>query len=453
MNRHRCVSKSLCALVSLALVAGCSEVAEKLPWYQKDEAAVSADDGHEHAHEESSAQEAHADPDEHAEDETAEDEHADHEHEEPSAETAEADEHGHEEGVIHIDSARLATLNLTSAVIHRGTVTTTIALPAEVQFDPDRVAHIVPRVAGIVREVQAGIGDIVTEGELLAVLDSRELAEAKSTYLAALAMRDLAQATYQREARLYEQEISSEQDYLEAKQAYEETGIKVRTAQQNLHALGLSAATINQLGSEAEGALTRYEIRAPFGATVVERHITQGETIGLDDQVYFLAQLDPVWVMGRASERDIRKIKIGQRALIHLDALPGEEFEGRVDYVGSMLDPKSRTAEVRVVLPNPEQDLRAGMFGRMTIFLDEHEHAEAMLVPLDAVQRTETGDVVYRIRAEGEYEVVAVEVLHASEDFAEVQGALAEGDVVAAGDTFVLKSEAGKEEMGGGHSH
>ncbi|MEX2015707.1 MAG: efflux RND transporter periplasmic adaptor subunit [Candidatus Hydrogenedentales bacterium] len=433
------ISAILACLVFVA--AGCSELTDRLPW-QQDQSEVQ--DEHDHTagepHDDTPAEPAHEDNN-HAAPRVAEDA-ADHE---------EHDEH--EEGVVHIDPARLATLNLTTAVVHRGTVTTTIALPAEVQFDPDRVAHIVPRVAGIVREVHAGIGDVVAEGELLAVLDSRELAEAKSTYLASLAMRDLAQATYQREARLYEQEISSEQDYLEAKQAYEETGIKVRTAQQSLHALGLSVATINQLGNEAESALTRYEIRAPFGATVVERHITQGETIGLDDQVYFLAQLDPVWVMGRASERDIRKIEVAQQALIHLDALPGEEFEGRVDYVGSMLDPQSRTAEVRVVLPNPKQDLRAGMFGRMTIFLEEHEHAEAMLVPLDAMQRTETGDVVYRIRAEGEYEVVAVEVLHASEDFAEVQGALAEGDVVAAGDTFVLKSEAGKEEMGGGHSH
>lgn len=359
----------------------------------------------------------------------------------------------HEEGVVHLDRSRRASINLSTTVVHRGTVTTTLAVPAEVQFDPDQVAHLAPRVSGIVREVTAGIGDVVEAGQLMAVLDSRELAEAKSAFLAAVAMRDLAEATFVREKGLFEKQVSSEQDFLEAKQAFEETQIRVRTAKQQLHALGLSNEYIDQLPGEEGASLTRYEIRAPFEATVVERHITLGESAGPNNQVYFIARMDPVWVMGQAAERDIRKLRVGHRAVVELDAYPGEDFEGQVDYVGSALDPRSRTVSVRVVLPNPDRSLRAGMFGRMAIFLDEHEHAEAMLVPVDAVQRTDRGHVVYRFMTEEEYEVVPVTVLHESKDFVEVQGPLKEGDLVATGDTFVLKSEAGKEDMGGGHSH
>jgi multidrug efflux pump subunit AcrA (membrane-fusion protein) len=92
------------------------------------------------------------------------------------------------------------------------------------------------------------------------------------------------------------------------------------------------------------------------------------------------------------------------------------------------------------------------MFGRMSIFVDEHQHTGTMLVPVDAVQRSARGHIVYRVREEGAYEVVAVTVLHQSADFVEVQGPLEEGDLVSVGDTFVLKSEAAKEDMGG-HSH
>lgn len=381
-------------------------------------------------------------------------------HEDAAAHVADAGEHedhdeyaGHEPGRVHLTPERLRTLNITTAVVRHGSVSMALALPAETQFDPDRVSHLVPRVAGIVREVHAGIGDRVSAGDLMAVLDSRELAEAKSKYLADLAMRDLAQSTYEREERLWERKVSSEQDYLEAKQAFEEAKIRVTTAEQQLHALGLSEEDVDSLPDQEDTSLTRYEIRAPFDATVIRRHISLGETVQERDQVFFIAQLDPLWVMGQATERDLRRIRPGQSAVIELDAFPGEVFNGAVDYVASALDPESRTVDVRVVLPNPNARLRAHMFGRMVVFLEEHEHAEAFLVPIDAVQRTDQGEVVYKVVEEGVFEQVAIEVLHASDDFAEIHGLLEEGDLVAAGDTFVLKSEAGKEQMGGGHSH
>ncbi len=407
MNKNKAL-----VLIFIGCLSGCSELSKKLPWTQN-----------------GSTEQAH-------------DEHGD-EH---------GDEAAHEEGVVYLDLAQRASLNLTTAVVRSGTIATTTVVPAEVQFDPDHVAHLVPRVAGIVREVHAGIGDIVSAGELLAVLDSRELAETKSTYLASLAMWDLAKATNDRETRLFKQEISSEKDYLASKQAFEEARINTRTARQQLQALGLTNDYIDRLAEEETASLTRYEIRAPFGATIVERHITRGETVDLDDQVFFVAQLDTVWLMGRVTQRDIRKLKVGQRAVIGLDGLPGEVFEGEIDYIGSVLDPRSRTTEARVVLPNPARDFRAGMFGRMSIFVDEHEHTGTLLVPVDAVQRSTRGHIVYRVREEGAYEVVAVTVLHQSADFVEVQGPLEEGDLVSVGDTFVLKSEAAKEDMGG-HSH
>jgi len=104
-------------------------------------------------------------------------------------------------------------------------------------------------------------------------------------------------------------------------------------------------------------------------------------------------------------------------------------------------------------LDNPEKRIRAGMFGRLLAFIDNHEHSESLLVPNSALQRTNTGAIVYRAEKDGEFEPVAVEVLHASDTFTEVQGPLKENDRVAVGDVFVLKSEAGKEAMGGGHSH
>jgi cobalt-zinc-cadmium efflux system membrane fusion protein len=366
------------------------------------------------------------------------------------------DEHGeheeHEPGMVHLSPDKLDTLNITVVPIHAGTVDSVLSLPAEIALDPDNEAHVVPRVPGIVRSVHAGIGDVVEGGQLLAVIESRELARAKSEYLTAVATRELAHTTFLREEKLWQDKISAEQDYLQAKAAYQAAQINVDAAEQALHALGLTQTEVEQLPNADDTSLTRYEIHAPFRATVIKRHIALGETVG-DEDVFLLAKLDPVWAMGRATERDIRRLRVGQKVAIQLDALPGDEFTGTIDYISSVLDPQGRTVDIRVVLPNPEKRLRAGLFGRMMVFVSEHAHDAAFLLPNDALQRTEGGTIVYREAEPGVFEAVTVSVLHASQTHTEVQGELADGDRIAAGNLFVLKSEAGKESMGGGHSH
>ncbi len=387
------------------------------------------------------------------------DEHAEgdgHEHGESEGEHGEEghDEHEHHEpGVVHLPPDKLEGLNVRLVPVYAGSVDSVLSLPTEIALDPDNQAHVVPRARGIVSSVHARVGDKVEQGQVLAVLESRELATAKSAYLEARAMRELARTTFEREQKLWEDKISPEQDYLQAKAAYEAAKIKLDTAEQELHALGLKQEEVDRLPKAQDASLTRYEILAPFAATVIERHISVGETVGDDDDVFFIATLDSVWAKGRVTERDIRRVSIGQKVALDLDAIPGEQFMGTVSYIGSVLDPQSRTVDVHVVLPNPELRLRAGLFGRMLVFMGDHAHDTALLVPNDALQRTDTGAIVYKETGPGEFHAVPVTLLHASQTHTEVQGALADGDRVAAGDIFVLKSEAGKESMGGGHSH
>ena len=381
--------------------------------------------------------------------------HDDHEgekgHDDHEGEQGDEDHEG--EGMVHLSPERLDELDITLSTVHRGTVSSTLFFPAETMLDPDSEAHLVPRVTGIAGEIFVSIGDSVSQGDLLAVLESRELGRTKSEYLASLAMRDLAQATYSREKKLSEDGISAKQDYLEATQAYRAAQIDVASAEQALYVLGLSDAEVKQVPKEDDSALTRYEVRAPFDATVIERHISLGESIGAETEIFLLAKLDTIWVMGRVTERDIRRVSVGQKAVVQLEGYPGEEFAGKLDYLGSILDSSSRTINARVILDNPDKRIRAGMFGRLLAFIDNHEHSESLLVPNNALQRTNTGAIVYRAEKDGVFEPVAVEVLHASDTFTEVQGPLKENDRVAVGDIFVLKSEAGKEAMGGGHSH
>jgi membrane fusion protein, heavy metal efflux system len=147
-------------------------------------------------------------------------------------------------------------------------LSTVLALPGEIQLNPRRVAHVVPRVEGVVVEVRKELGDTVKRGEVLAVLESRELAELKSQYLVALRRLDLARATFAREERLWKEKISAEQDYLVAKKERAEAKILEETAAQKLLALSIAKAELHAIASGAATAFSRYELQAPFEGEV-----------------------------------------------------------------------------------------------------------------------------------------------------------------------------------------
>src|SRR5690606_378033 len=112
-----------------------------------------------------------------------------------------------------------------------------------------------------------------------------------SGYLAAIERVALARSNFEREERLFEKKISSEQEYLEARQAMAEARIEVRSAAQKLRALGFSEDYLDRLPEEAEASLTLYPLTAPFTGTVVEKHIVQGEALEADAQAFAIADL------------------------------------------------------------------------------------------------------------------------------------------------------------------
>ncbi len=450
----------------------------------------------------------------------------------------------HEEGTVHLNPAKLSGLTLANVEVRRGSLSTMVELPGEVAWNTDRLVHVTPRVSGIVSLVEKTLGDRVKVGDLLCVLESREMGDAKMKYLSNLSRFEVARADYERAQIVYKNtkklliildpepapeavlaqahdlpvgdnknklltsytrmkvnfrnykrnegllasKIASEAEFLEAQGQYEisradylstreeisfdlelrflraEKDFKVsetemRNAERALHILGLTNAQtseIAQQGEEIDANIARAALYSPISGVIVNRHLTRGELVNTDTRLYTIADLSNVWVMGRAYERDIRFLKRGQKTTVRLDAFPTQLFEGEVDYVASQLDLDTRTVQVRVVLPNPEDRLRAGMFGTVVIHLGNGTDAadrQGILVPAAALQRVKSGFVVFKSEGPGKYKLVPVQVLRKSREFAEVTGDISVGDKVAVGDTFVLKAEAGKEEMGGGHSH
>ena len=351
------------------------------------------------------------------------------------------------EDIVRLAAAELEEFGIEVRTAGAGEMRVEKTYPGEVRVNEDRYAHVTPRVAGVVRSVRASLGETVRAGAVMAVLESRELADVKSGYLAAVERMELARSNFEREERLFEKKISSEQEYLEARQAMAEARIEVRSAAQKLRALGFSEDYLERLPEEAEASLTLYPLTAPFTGSVVEKHIVQGEALEADAEAFAIADLSSVWVDLSIYQQDMGLIQEGQTVVI---SSGGHRDRGSIVYVRPIVGEETRTALARVVLDNAHGRWKPGMFVNGLISVDATE--VPVVVPKAALQEVEGQTVVFVQTAEG-FVPRAVSVGAENSGQVAIASGLAAGDRYVASGGFALKSELQKSEMSAGHAH
>ncbi len=351
--------------------------------------------------------------------------------------------------LVRLDAHEAREFGVEVAEAAPGELRVEVVLSGEVTVNPDSIVHITPRVPGVVRQVDKGLGDRVQAGDLLAVLDSRELAEAKADFLAARERLGLARSILEREQYLHEREISSEQEYLQARQAEAEVRISLQSAQQRLHAIGLAEDEIQRLKDQPDQVLTRYEMRAPIDGVIVEKHITLGEMIGDESLPFVIADLSDVWIVLVVYQKDLASIAPGQRAEI-VATHDLAEAVGTIEYVSPILDEHTRTTTARVVLPNGGE-WRPGLFVTARVLVDRVN--AGVVVPKTAIQAMDGEQVVFVETSDG-FEARHVQLGRSDAGSVEILAGLEPGDRYVARGGFVLKAELGKalfEHAGHGH--
>jgi len=365
----------------------------------------------------------------------------------------EDDGDGHDEygEAIVLSERERASLELRIVEAATGSLTTNLKLPAEVRLNEDRVVHVTPRLSGIVVDVRSTVGDTVTVGDALAVLESRDLADAKADCLAAHAHLALAEKTFLREKDLWEKQISAEGDYLTASRDLEEARIRVRSADQKLEALGAACGRSLRGASPAERSLTRYEITAPLDGEIIEKHIVLGEFLNGESVAFVLADLTTVWVDINVYQQDLPRIEKGKPVVLAGPAgLPSTS--GAISYVSPVVDRETRTAVARVVLANKEGMWRPGLFLDVLISFDTGHGA--VVVPKSAVQRIGEETVMFVEDPPG-FRALPVSVGQENGDSIEILSGLAPGDRYVAEGAFELKAKLVAAGLGShaGHGH
>jgi len=338
-------------------------------------------------------------------------------------------------GLIEMTPQQVQGASIVIAQAAPASIDTAVTLPGEVRFNDDRTAHIVPRVSGVVESVSASLGQEVKKGQPLAVIASADLAELRSTALAADQRLGLARVTYEREKKLWEDRISAQQDYLQAEQSYREAQIEAQSAKSKLTALGAEPVS---------GAVNRYILRAPLNGVVVEKHLVQGEAVKEDANVFLVSDLSTVWVEIVVPAKDLETVRVGQPVTIR-SAAGSASVTGKVSHIGNLLGEQTRTATARVVIDNPGLAWRPGLFVNVAVVRGRKDAAVA--VAAEAIQTIDGKTVVFTKAPKG-FQAQPVTVGASDGNNAEILDGLSAGTHYVATGSFVVKAQQGKGSAG-----
>ncbi|HID21742.1 MAG TPA: efflux RND transporter periplasmic adaptor subunit [Planctomycetaceae bacterium] len=315
------------------------------------------------------------------------------------------------------------------------------------EFQQNRFALVRPRVEGVVTEVRVDVGDSVQRGEVMAVVDSAQLGEAKADFLAALALLDLAQQNHDRLKRLADKQIIAGKAMIAAETRLREARISVDRARQRLLNLRISNSEIDRFAREGDTS-SLLPIPAPRDGVVVRRSVAVGEAVVATSELFAVADLTTLWVYLDLYEQDSRSVRVGQPVRFQVDSLPGLSFDGQITWVSPEVNPATRTIRVRAEVQNRDGLLRAGMYGIGVIETDAP--SQALVVPKAAVQWHQRQPVVFVKRGETLFEPRRIVLGRKAGPFWEVVEGLQPGEPVVTTGSFLLKTELMKGSIGAG---
>lgn len=307
-----------------------------------------------------------------------------------------------------------------------------------VDFDPASVSVVGARVEGRVSALLVELGQAVERGDPLARVETADLGPALSNWLSAEAELTAARAHHARERDLDQHGLTSASSLEQATADATALEARVRGAEQVLFAMGLTRSELDR--ARAGHPVDAVTVRAPMDGEVIERPTTMGQVVGPTDPIVRIATVDTVWVNLDVYERDLDRVHVGDEVLMTGEGDEDTSFTGHVQHVGPVVDEDTRTAPVRIEVPNADHELRPGQFVRAEL-LHEDDARRGVTVPSEAVLQLGGVPAVFVQVGDLEYEVRAVSLGETLDDRVEVRAGVRSGDRVVVEGGFALKSE------------
>jgi cobalt-zinc-cadmium efflux system membrane fusion protein len=263
---------------------------------------------------------------------------------------------------------------------------------------------------------------MVEKGQTLLVISSPDLAGAFSDYEKAKADEQLSRRALERAQMLYDRGAIAAKDLEVAQDTEDKAKVDLSTADHR----------VRILGADPNHPSALIELKAPVSGTIVEQNVAGAEGIkSLDNtpNLFTIANLSEVWVVCDVFENDLGEVHVGDSADIRLNAFPDRVYKGKIADISRVLDPNTRSAKVRIVLPNPDGTLRSGMFASSTFH--SRKLTDRIVVPATAIMRLHDKDWLFQKIGANRFRKVAIEADGLAPDgMQQIRTGVKPGDVV-----------------------
>jgi RND family efflux transporter MFP subunit len=347
--------------------------------------------------------------------------------------------------VISLSAEAVERAGIVVAPVSTGELATDIRLPGVVEPNAYEQVVVTPLVAGRVTRVSAELGGRVRRGQTLAQIYSPQLADAQTKYVSARAMLDAHDRELHRTQKLVEIGAASRQELERIHAEHAAQTAAVQSARSELELLGVPASAIDALAAGAKVNATT-SVPAPIGGIVTERAANVGLNVDQATTLFTVVDLSSVWIVADVYERDFARVRVGNEATVTTTAYPGLALRGRISYIDPQVNPETRTARIRVEVPNRRGELRLGMYADVAV--TAATGASVPVIPRDAVQNVGNRTVVYLAnpKAPGKFTEREVHLGNTSGAEIQVMSGLEPGDVIVTEGSFFLRAE--RERLG-----
>lgn len=324
-------------------------------------------------------------------------------------------------GTVAVNPSVMQNMGVRTAAVKKGNVAREIVANGVIALSEAGTTAVTTKVDGYVEKLYVtAVGQAVKKGGLLFELNSPDLHALLEEYLGAVRYQESVPITASQSVHRNATDL-------------------VVAAHKRLLLLGIDRP---QLAAIKSGQVVPNTVKfyAQHSGVVLKKNVFEGGFVAAATELFTLADLSELWVLADTYAQDFAALRIGQRAQITVQGMPGKTFRGRVDFIYPTIDPQTRTVKVRVVLPNPNLQLRPDMYANVTI--QAGRSVSQVLVPKSALLRSGRDDVVILALGEGRFRPQKIRIGGESGEHYAVLSGLNEGDVVVTSAQFLLDSES-----------
>jgi membrane fusion protein, heavy metal efflux system len=346
--------------------------------------------------------------------------------------------------VVTLDPEAIARAGITIATVGTSRTAAGLRLPGVVEPNAYRQVVVTPLVAGRLTRVAAELGQRVQRGQMMAQVFSPELAEAHTRYSSVRAELEAHERELGRTEKLVEIGAASRQELERLHAEHTARRADVESARSRLELLGVPEAALDAASGQELRASA--DIAAPIDGIVTERLANVGLNVDLASKLFTVVDLTTVWVVADLYEKNFSHVRVGSPATVTTAAYPDLALKGRVSYIDPQVSVQTRTAKLRVEVPNPRNELRLGMYADVQV--SGVETPLLPVVPRSAVQTVADRHVVYLVdpKQPGKFTEREVRLGPTTGEYTEVLSGVQAGDSIVAEGSFYLRAE--RERLG-----